>query len=138
MISKIWVVYFMVFVLVPPPPPPPTKSLYYLFMFVCNCVWSGLLYCFRDIEHLVFKYWTGFFWFITSLESLNHHSIITSLVPVCYPVDIIWVYGYNLTVFRFSKVNLLFPVSSLTKVILIKAILYPLCNLLSCHFNPWR
>ena len=51
----------------------------------------------------------------------NHHSVITSSqVPVCHPVDILSGSGYNLTVFRFSKVNVLFAVSGLTKFILIK------------------
>ena len=52
--------------------------------------------------------------------TLNHHSVITSQVPVCYPVDILSESGYNLTVLRFSKIKLLFAVSVLTKVILIK------------------
>ena len=89
-------------------------------MFVCNYVWSGLLCSFCDIEHVVFEFLTVFFWFITSFEWLNHHSIVTSQVPVCYPVDTFSEPGYNLTVLHFSKVNVLFAVSSLTKVILIK------------------
>ena len=88
-------------------------------MFVCNCAWSGQLRSFCDIEHIVFEYWAVFFWFITGFESLNHGSVITSQVPVCYSVDILSEPGYNLTVFRFSKVKILFAVSSLTKVILI-------------------
>ena len=59
-------------------------------------------------------------WFITSFELLNHHSVITSQVPVCYSADIWSESGYNLTVLHFSKVNALFAVSSLTKVILVK------------------
>ena len=89
-------------------------------MFVCNCVWSGLLCSFFDIEYVVFEYLTVFSWFISNFESLNHHSVITSQVLVCYPVDILSESGYNLTVFRFTEVNVLFAVSSLTKVILIK------------------
>ena len=89
-------------------------------MSVCNCVWSGLLCSFCYIEHVVFEYLTVFFWFITRFESLNHHSVITPQVPVCYPVDILSEPSYNLTVLHFSKVSVLFAVSSLTKVILIK------------------
>ena len=89
-------------------------------MFLYNCVCSGLLCSFCDIEHIVFEYLTVFFWFITSFESLNHHFVITSQVPACYPVNILSGSGYNLTAFRFSKVNVLFAISSLTKVILIK------------------
>ena len=89
-------------------------------MFVCNCVWSGLLCLFCDIEHVVFEYLTVFFWFLTSFELLHHHSVITSQVLVCCPVDILSESGYFLTVLHFSKINALFAVSSLTKVILIK------------------
>ena len=38
-------------------------------------------------------------------------------MSVCYPVDILSGSGFNLTVFRFSKVSVLFAVSSLTEVI---------------------
>ena len=80
----------------------------------------GLLCSFYDIEHVVFEYMTVFVWFITSFESLNHYSVTKSQVPVSYPVDILSEYGYSLTVLCFCKLNLLFAISSLTKVILIK------------------
>ena len=67
-------------------------------MFLYSFFRSGLLYSFCDIEHVVFECLAVFFWFITSFESLNHHSVITSQVPVCYPVNMLSESGYNLTV----------------------------------------
>ena len=58
--------------------------------------------------------------FITSFESLNRHYVIMSQVLAHYPVDILSKSGFHLEVFHFSKVNLLFTVPSITKVILIK------------------
>ena len=51
-------------------------------------------------------------------------------MPVCYPVNILSESGYNLTVFHFSKVNIMLVVSSLTKVILIKD--YKVCCITLC------
>ena len=48
-------------------------------MFVRNCVWSGLLCSFCDIEHVVFEYLTVFFGL---LLALNRQTVITSQVPV--------------------------------------------------------
>ena len=50
-------------------------------------------------------------------ESLNHHSVITSQVPVWCRVDNFSESGYNLTVFRFSKINVLFAISSLQRLL---------------------
>ena len=66
---------------------------------------------------------TVFVWFITSFESLNHYSVTKSQVPVSYPVDILSEYGYSLTVLCFCKLNLLFAISSLTKVKVYRACL---------------
>ena len=89
-------------------------------MFVRNCVWSGLLCSFCDIEHIIFEYLMVFFLIITSFESWNHHFAITSKVFVCYPANILSEPDYNLTVFRLSKIKVLLAVSSHAKVILIK------------------
>ena len=58
---------------------------------------------FCDIEHVVYECWTVLFWFITNLESLSHHSVITLQVPICYPVNILLGSAYNLTVFHISN-----------------------------------
>ena len=89
-------------------------------MFVRDCVWSDHLRSFCDTEHAVFVYLMVYFWFITIFELLNRRPVITSQRLVCYPVEILSQSGFNLTALRFSKINVLFTTSSLTKVILIK------------------
>ena len=106
-------------------------SLYFVVSLQLCLVWS-----------VVFIMWyrgcgiwisDSIFWFITNFELLNYHSVITSQAPVCYPVDILPEPGYNLTVFHFSKVNILFAVSSLTKVTLIKV--YKVHCITLCPFS---
>ena len=107
-----------------------------MFYLCLSAIVSGLACCIHSV--IVFEYLTVFFWFITSFDSLNHHTVIKSQVSACYPVDVLSEPGYNLTVFCFSKVKLLFAVSSLTKVILIKVyrVLFLQPFLLSAHPLP--
>ena len=93
------------------------------FYFVYACLQLCLVWSFMFILwQRTYSIWISdrIFWFITSFQSLNHHSVITSKVPVCYSAKIMWGPGYNFTAFFFSKVKVLFAFSSLTKVILIK------------------
>ena len=89
-------------------------------MFVRDCVWSDPLRSFCDTGHAVLVYLMVYFWFITIFELLNRRPVIKSQRLVCYPVEILSQSGFNLTALRFSKINALFTISSLTKAILIK------------------
>ena len=61
------------------------------------------------------------FWFIISFKSSSKLSFCHYVTSARFiHVNILSEPGYNLTVFHFSKGNVLFAVSSLTKVILIK------------------
>ena len=106
-----------------------TVRSYFVYVCVQLClVWSVVFI----LWYRACSIWISdsIFWFITSFESLNHHSFIMSQVSVCYPVDILSESGYNLRVFHFSKVKILFGVSSLTKVTLIKV--YKVCCIILC------
>ena len=83
------------------------KKSKFIFCLCLSVTVSCLVCCVHCyIEHVVFEYLTVFFRFSTSSEYLNYYFVITSQVPVCYPVDILFKPGYYLTVFRFYEVNL--------------------------------
>ena len=106
----------------------------FTFCLCLSATVSGLVCSVYSVTWIMnygaFEYLTVFFWFITRFESLKHPFVITSQVPVCYPVDILSESNYSLTVFRFPKINVLLAVLSLTQVFLIK--IYIACNITLC------
>ena len=106
-----------------------TVNLYFVYVCLQLClVWSIAFI----LWHRLFSIWTsdGIFWFITSFESLNHHSVITSPVPVCYPVHISSESDYNLTVLR-SKLTYCLQFQVLQRLSW-SSLQSPLYNRLSC------
>ena len=100
-------------------------KLYFVYVCLQLClVWSVVFI----LWYRSYSIWISTVFFFGSLH--YHHCVITSQVPVCYPVNILSGSGYNLKMFRLSKTNVLFAVSSLTKVILIKV--YRVCCITIC------
>lgn len=91
-----------------------------MFLVPFCLVWSGRFCSLCYKGHVVFPYLTVCFWFATSFESLNHHFVITSGMPVFVILSRSYQSAFNLTMFRFPFINAPLVVSSLRKVMLIK------------------